>query len=249
MDSTDASETALWQFFVVSKTQERDPDFRSILTDILHTGLRQCGAIGLVGTLLYVGLSVFGLGYEIHWTYKNFQSAGLEYQIVASGTLIVAAVSVIALILAQMECSLQAGRLFGGGAVLLTVAVATFEAALRSTFGTGYVVPMYLVIVAIVPLRPLQVLGIGGLVAVIVYVLGPSGLAWTGAPVLTAEMARHLAFIGGSSVLITATCAALYRRHRAFASAQASLQKNRDLLRRVQSVAQVGGWEYDPDAD
>ncbi|PSQ87527.1 MAG: hypothetical protein BRD42_01810 [Bacteroidetes bacterium QS_3_64_15] len=249
MDRTDASETALWQFFVVSKTQERDPDFRSILTDILHTGLRQCGAIGLVGTLLYVGLSVLGLGYEIHWTYKNFQSAGLEYQIVASGTLIVAALSVIALVLAQMECSLQAGRLFGGGAVLLTATVATFEAALRSTFGTGYVVPMYLVIVAIVPLRPLQVLGIGGLVAVIVYVLGPSGLAWTGAPVLTAEMARHLAFIGGSSVLITATCAALYRRHRAFAFAQASLQKNRDLLRRVQSVAQVGGWEYDPDAD
>ena len=64
MDSANASETALWRLFFVSRTQEQDLDVRSILADILHTGLRQCGAIGLVGSLLYVGLSVFGLGYE-----------------------------------------------------------------------------------------------------------------------------------------------------------------------------------------
>jgi PAS domain S-box-containing protein len=245
----DASETALWRLFFVSRTQERDPDFRSILANVLHTGLRQCGAIGLVGVLLYVGLSVLGLGYEVHWTYDAIRSSGLKHQIVASGLLIVAALSVIGLVLAQMECSLRAGRLFGLGAVLLSATVATFEGALRGTFGTGYMIPMYLVIVAVVPFRPLQVLGIGGMVAVIVYVLGPSGLVWEEAPVLTAEMARHLAFVGGSSVLITATSAVLYRRHRAFGLAQASLQKNRDLLRRVQTVAQVGGWKYDPEAD
>ncbi len=245
----DTSETALWQLFFVSKAQEQDPDFRSVLADILHTGLRQCGAIGLVGTLLYVGLSVLGLGYEIHWTYEAIQSTGLEHQVVASGMLIVAALSVIGLILAQMECSLRIGRLFGAGAVLLTAAVATFEGALRGVFGTAYAIPMYLVIVAIVPFRPLQVLGIGGAVAVLVYGLGPAGLAWGGTPTLTSEMARHLAFVGGSSVLITGTSAALYRRHRAFGLAQASLQKNRDLLRRLQAVAQVGGWTYDPDAD
>ena len=243
------SETAFWRLFFVSRTQEQDPDFRSILADVLHTGLRQCGAIGLVGIILYVGLSVLGLGYEIHWTYDGIRSSGLEQQIVASGTLIVAALSVIGLILAQMECSLREGRLFGLGAILLSAAVATFEAALRGAFGTGYVIPIYLVIVAVVPFRPLQVLGIGGSVAVIVYVLGPSGLAWDGPSILTAEMARHLAFVGGSSVLITGTSAALYRRHRAFALTQASLQKNRDLLRRVQSVAKVGGWEYDPSTD
>jgi len=249
MDSSDASETALWRLFFVSRTQEQDPDFRSILADVLHTGLRQCGAIGLVGVILYAGLSVLGLGYEIHWTYDGIRSSGLEHQIVASGMLIVAALSVIGLVLAQMECSLRVGRLFGLGAVVLSATVATFEGALRGTFGTGYVIPMYLVIVTVVPFRPLQVLSIGGFVALIVYVLGPSGLAWGGTPTLTAEMARHLAFVGGSSILITVTGAALYRRHRAFGLAQASLQKNRDLLRRVQAVAQVGGWEYDPNAD
>ncbi|MFB6273289.1 MAG: PAS domain S-box protein [Salinibacter sp.] len=242
------SEKGVWQLFFPPRAREQDPDFRSVLSDILHTGLRQCGAIGLVGALLYVGLSVFGLGYEIHWTYRSVQSTGLEHQVVATGTLIVAALSVIGLVLAQMECSLRVGRLFGIGAVLLTATVATFEGALRGGFGTEYVIPMYLVIVAIVPFRPIHVLGIGSSVAAIVYGLGPSGLAWA-SPTLTAEMARHLAFISGSSVLITGTSVALYRRHRAFASAQASLQKNRDLLRRVQSVAQVGGWEYDPDTD
>jgi len=240
------SETALWQLFVGSRTQEHDPDFRSILADVLHTGLRQCGAIGLVGVLLYVGLGVLGLGYEVHWTYKGFGDSGAKQQIVAAGTLIVAALSVIGLILAQMECSLRVGRLFGLGAVVLSAAVATFEGAMRGSFGTAYVIPMYLVIVAVVPFRPLQVLGIGGSVGLIVYLLGPSGVAWQSGPTITAEMARHLAFVGGSAVLITGTSAALYRRHTAFARTQASLQKNRDLLRRVQSVAQVGGWEYDP---
>ncbi len=243
------SETSLWQLFFPSHTRERDPDFRSVLSDVLHTGLRQCGAIGLVGTLLYAGLSVLGLGYEIHWTYRAVQSTGLEHQVVATGILMVAALSVIGLVLAQMECSLRMGRLFGFGAVLLTATVATFEGGLRGMFGTEYVIPMYLIIVAIVPFRPMQVLGIGGSVAAVVYALGPSGLAWSPSLSLTAEMARHLVFIGGSSVLITGTSVALYRRHCAFASAQASLQKNRDLLRRVQSVAQVGGWEYDPEAD
>jgi len=244
-----ASETALWRLFTVAHPQEQDPDFRSVLADVLHTGLRQCGAIGLVGVLLYVGLGVLGLGYEVHWTYRGLRTSGVEPQIVATGILIVAALSVVGLVLAQMECSLRTGRLFGLGAVVLPGAVAMFEGGMRGTFGTGYVVPTYLVVVAVVPFRPLQVLGIGGSVALIVYVLGPSGLAWTPSPALTAEMARHLAFVGGSAVLITGTSAALYRRHRAFALAQASLQKNRDLLRRVQSVAQVGGWEYDPAAD
>ena len=249
MDSADASETALWRLFFVSRTQEQDLDVRSILADILHTGLRQCGAIGLVGSLLYVGLSVFGLGYEVHWTYQAVLSTELDHQFVVVGTLIVAALSVIGLVLAQMECSLRMGRLFGLSAVLLSATVATFEGALRGTFGTEYVIPMYLVIVAIVPFRPMQVLGIGGSVAIVVYALGPSGLVWEASPMLTAEMARHLAFVAGSSVLITGTSAALYRRHRTFALAQASLQKNRDLLQRVQSVAQVGGWEYNPEAD
>jgi PAS domain S-box-containing protein len=245
----DTSDPTFCQLFFPSRAREQDPDFRSVLSDVLHTGLRQCGAIGLVGALLYVGLSVLGLGYEIHWTYGAVGSTGLEHQVVAVGTLMIAALSVIGLVLAQMKCSLRTGRLFGVGAVLLTATVATFEGALRGTFGTEYVIPMYLIIVAIVPFRPMQVLRIGGSVAAVVYTFGPSGLAWTSSPSLTAEMARHLVFIGGSSVLITGTSVALYRRHCAFATAQASLQKNRDLLRRVQSVAQVGGWEYDPEAD
>ncbi|MFO8098806.1 MAG: PAS domain-containing sensor histidine kinase, partial [Salinibacter sp.] len=61
--------------------------------------------------------------------------------------------------------------------------------------------------------------------------------------------AGHLAFVGGSAVLITGTSAALYQRHLSFGRAQAQLQKQRDLLRRVQGVAQVGGWEYDPEQD
>lgn len=243
------SDTAFWRLLFPSRAREQDPDFRSVLTDVLHTGLQQCGAIGLAGSLLYVGLSVLGLGYEISWTYKSFRSTGLEHQIVIMGILIVAALSVVGLVLAQMNCSLRAGRLFGFGAVILTATVATFEGALRGTFGTEYVIPMYLVIVAIVPFRPAQVLGIGGAVSLVVYGLGPDGLVWGSPFATTAEMARHLAFIIGSTVLITGTSVAIYSRHRAFGITQASLQKNRDLLRRVQAVAQVGGWEYDPEAD
>ncbi|MFB6232151.1 MAG: PAS domain S-box protein [Salinibacter sp.] len=242
-----ALNTRFWGLLFPSGTREQDPDFRSVLTDILHTGLRQCGAIGLVGSLLYVGLGVFGLGYELNWTYRAFRTTGLDDRIVVVGTLIVSALSVFGLVLAQMECSLQTGRWFGAGAVLLTASVATFEGALRGVFGTEYVLPIYLVTVAVVPFRPSQVLGMGGTVAVVVYVLGPSGLAWEGLAAPTAEMAKHLVLVGGSSFLITGASRALYRRYRAFGDAQASLQKNRDLLRRVQAVAEVGGWEYDPE--
>jgi len=228
---------------------ERDPAFRAVLTDVLHTSLRQCGAIGLVGTLLYLALGVFGLGYEVHWTYDAFRTATTEEQIVLIGTLIVAALSTIGLVLAHMRCSLQAGRVFGLSAIVLTATVATFEGALRGGFAAPYVVPMYLVIVAIIPFRPRQVFGIGGIVGVIVYVLGPSGPAWTGSLPISAAMVNQLAFVGGSALLITATSAALYRRHCSFGTAHAQLQKNRDRLRRVQSVAEVGGWDYDPESD
>jgi len=244
-----APASSLWTSLFAGATREEDPAFRAVLTDVLHTSLRQCGAIGLVGTLLYAGLSVFGLGYELHWSYDAFRAAGTGEQIVLMGLLIVAALSTIALVLAQMQCRLRTGRLFGLIAIVLTAAVATFEGALRSSFAAPYIVPMYLVIVAIVPFRPAQVFGIGGVVAAIVYGLGPSGPAWTGTLGVSSGMLNHLTFVAGSTVLITGTSMALYRRHCSFGTSQAALQKNRDRLRRVQSVAQVGGWDYDPETD
>ncbi len=229
-------------------TQEQDPAVRSVLTDVLHTSLRQCGAIGLVGTLLHVGLSALGLGYNVRWTYDTLAVAEAN-QVVVLGTLIVAALSVSALVLAQMQCRLRTGRGFGVVAILLTATVAMFEGGLRDTFGTVYVVPAYLVIVAIVPFRPRQVLGVGGAVALVVYAFGPTGPVWSGSAAVSSSMATHLTFVGGSAVLITATSAALYRRHLSFGRAQAELQQTRDRLRRVQEVARVGGWEYDPDTD
>jgi PAS domain S-box-containing protein len=232
-----------------SSASERDPDFRSVLTRLLHTGLRQCGAIGIVASLLYVGLGVFGLGYDLTWTYEALVGSGLDQQIVVAGILIGAALSVIGLLLSQTECSLQTGRLFGWAAVLIAAAVATFEGAVRNTFSTEYVILVYLLIVAIIPFRPTQVVGIGGSIALVVYLLGPSGLAWTDQIGLTSRMAQHLLFIGGGSVIVTGASIALYLRHRSFGTSQASLQKSRDRLRRTQEVAQVGGWEYDPDTD
>ena len=232
-----------------SLSSEQDADVRSMLTRMLHTGLRQCGAIGLVAALLYVGLSVFGLGYDLNWTYTAVVTGEINQQIVVAGILIVASLSVIGLVLAQSRCSLRKGRLFGWGAILMAAAVATFEGAVRGTFSTEYVILLYLLIVAIIPFRPAQVVGIGGTVALVVYLLGPSGPAWTGTLALGGEMSKHLLFIGGASVLVTGASVALYRRHHSFGATQASLQKNRDFLQRTQEVARVGGWEYDPDPD
>ncbi|MFB6232150.1 MAG: PAS domain-containing protein [Salinibacter sp.] len=237
------------QFFTLPSAPEQDPTFRSALNQILHTGLRQCGAIGLVAVLLYTGLSVFGLGYDLSWTYDALLRRDISQRVVVAGILIVAALSVMGLVLSQLQCSLRTGRLFGWGAVLVAASVATFEGAVRGTFSTEFVILVYLLIVAIIPFRPLQVVGIGGSVALIVYLLGPSGPAWVGTPSLTPEMAKHLAFVGGGSVLITGASLALYLRHRSFGTAQASLQKNRDFLRRTQDVARIGGWEYNPDTD
>lgn len=239
-----SSDEATWRLFLPSVPSERDPAFRSVLADVLHTGLRQCGAIGLVGSLLYVGLSVLGLGYELNWTYRAFRTAGRESQIAIVGLLIVGALSVFGLVLAQTDCSLRIGRLFGLKAVLLTTAVVTFEGALRGVFNTEYIVSTYLLIVAIVPFHPPQVLGIGGMVMVVMYLLGPGGLAWSGSTVPSAAMAKHLAFLGGASVLITGTSAALYLRHWTFGQTQTALQESRDLLHRTQQVGRVGGWEY-----
>ena len=229
--------------------REQDPDVRSVLTRVLHTGLRQCGTIGLVAPLLYVGLSVFGLGYDLTWTYEAVVNGGVGQQVVIAGLVVVAALSTIGLVFAQTRCSLRTGRLFGWGAILIATAVATFEGAVRSSFSTEYVILLYLLIVAIIPFRPAQVGAIGGTVTLVVYLLGPSGLAWTGEAALSAGMAKHLLFIAGGSVLVTGASAALYRRHHSFGTTQASLQKNRDLLRRTQEVAQAGGWEYDPESD
>lgn len=238
-----------WRLFFTSADHERDPAFRSVLTRVLHTGLRQCGAIGLVAALLYVGLSVLGLDYDLTWTYEAIVNGGLDQQIVIASLLIGAALSVIGLVLSQSECSLRTGRLFGWAAVLVVAAVATFEGAVRETFSTEYVILSYLLIVAIIPFRPAQVVGIGGSIAVVVYLLGPSGPAWEGGMTLTSAMAKHLTFIVGGSVLVTGASLILYLRHRSFGTTQAALQKNRDLLRRSQEVAQVGGWEYDPEAN
>lgn len=236
-----------FSYFVSSR--EQDPHFRSVLTSVLHTGLRQLGIIGLVASLLYVGLSVFGLGYELTWTYEAIVRGATEQQIVVAGLLIVAALSAIGLLLAQRQCSLRTGRLFGWGAVLLAAAVATFEGALRGVFSTEYVILAYLLIVAIIPFRPVQVVGVGGTIALVVYLLGPSGAAWTGALSLPAGMPEHLLFIAGGAVLVTGSSIALYLRHHSFGTAQAALQRNRDRLRRTQEVAQVGGWEYDPETN
>jgi signal transduction histidine kinase len=232
-----------------SGSGEQDPALRSTLAGLLRTGLRQCGTIGLVGTLLYVGLSVWGLGYELHWTYRAFQEGGRGSQVVMIALLIVAALSMIGLVLAEMDCSLRAGRLFGVGAVLFIAAVVAFEGALRDAFSTEYVALAFLLVVAIIPFRPAQVLGIGAGIGLLIYLLGPEGVVWEGPGVPSGSMARHLAFIGGASVLIAGAGAALYRRHRAFAQSQVELQKSRDLLRRTQKVGQVGGWEYFPGAD
>ena len=234
---------------LLSSFREKDPDVRSVLAHVLHTGLRQCGTIGLVAVLLYVGLSVFGLGYDLTWTYEAVANGGVDQQVVIAGLVVVAALSTIGLVFAQTRCSLRTGRLFGWGAILIATAVATFEGAVRSSFSTEYVILLYLLIVAIIPFRPAQVGAIGGTVALVVYLLGPSGLAWTGDAALSAGMAKHLLFIAGGSVLVTGASVALYRRHHSFGATQASLQKSRDLLRRTQEVAQVGGWEYDPESN
>lgn len=212
----------------------------------MHTGLRQCGIIGLVASVLYVGLGVFGLGYDLAWTYEALVHRGMPQQIIVVGILIGAALSVIGLLLSQMECSLQTGRLFGAGAILLATAVATFEGALRDVFSTEYVILIYLLVVTIIPFRPGQVVGTAGLLALVVYALAPTGVAWTGALRLTSDMGSHLAFLGGGSVLVAGAGTALYIRHHSFATGQASLQKSRDLLSRTQEVAHVGGWEYNP---
>ena len=52
---------------------------------MLHTGLRQCGTIGLVAALLYVGLSVFGLGYDGTWTYEAVANGGVGQKISIAG--------------------------------------------------------------------------------------------------------------------------------------------------------------------
>jgi PAS domain S-box-containing protein len=232
-----------------SLSSEQDSDVRSVLTRVLHTGLRQCGAIGLVGVLLYVGLSVFGLGYDLNWTYTALATGEIDQQIIVAGILVVASLSVIGLVLAQSHCSLRKGRLFGWGSILIGAAVATFEGAVRGTFSTEYVILVYLLIVAIIPFRPIQVVGIGGSIGLVIYLLGPSGVAWTGGTALSSGMTKHVLFILGGSVLITGASIALYRRHHSFGTTEASLRKSRDLLRRTQEVAGVGGWEYDPTFD
>jgi len=235
--------------FLPSRSDEQDAALRSVLTRVLHTSLRQCGTIGLVASVLYLGLSVFGLGYDLTWTYEVLVDYGTSQQIVVIGLLIGAALSVIGLILSQIRCSLQAGRLFGGVAILLATVVATFEGTLRSSFSTEYVILIYLLVVSIIPFRPLQVAGIGGLVAAVVYLLGPTGAAWTQTLGMTEEMGMHLAFVGGGSVLVFGASVVLYVRHHSFATTQASLQKNLDLLSRTQEVAKIGGWKYDPLSD
>lgn len=235
----------LWSYLSPS-AHEQDPKYRLILRRIMHTGLRQCGIIGLVASVLYVGLGVFGLGYDLAWTYEALVHHGMTQQVIVVGLLIGAALSVIGLLLSQMECTLRTGRLFGVAAILLATSVATFEGALRNTFSTEYVILIYLLVVTIIPFRPGQVVGTAGLLAMVVYFLAPTGVAWTGALRMTSDMGSHLAFLGGGSVLVAGAGTALYIRHHSFATSQASLQKSRDLLSRTQEVAHVGGWEYNP---
>jgi PAS domain S-box-containing protein len=226
--SLEALLTGAWAY-------EQEPQFQASLAEVARTGIAWVGWTCLLGIALYIGTYVGLLGFDLTWTYVP---ANAEPHI-ALPTVLVAVLGATALVTLRNSGTLRQCRAAAAGATLAIGAVAFYDGALEGEMVTDAIVLLYLLAVAAVPFRPLQVLGLGaGLTAL-------AGAVGWAVPFPTAG--AQVGFLVTATAVATGVGAGLYRRHRVRVDSELALKRGQEALRATERVAKVGGWEVAPD--
>lgn len=229
---------------------EEDPAFRETLTQVVHAGLRWGGIAALLGLVVYVGVEIVVLGRPVWWFHRpEFPGEGVALV----DDLLLIFLCIGSAVLPATKCSLNRCRAWAAGGLLIGAGVFLRSDMIQGTVEIEFVALLYLLVVVAVPFRPWHVVGLGVGIEIVLVVLGIGGMFVPEPAAETVQISRFALGLGFATVLATLVSTVLYAtrlaQHRERREAQETLRRSRDLLRRTQKVAGVGGWEYDPDTD
>ena len=230
-------------------TWERDAAFRATLRTVMNAGLRWGSAAALLGTVARIGIEVFILDRPLVW----LPVEGTEVvEAVLAYDLFVIALCAVGMACAGYDLSLRVSRLFVVWAFLLGTAVVihdgVHEGVVQSTVDLTWMMLVYLMLTAVIPLRPWQAFWVGG---------ASGALLWgmsTGVSPASASTGgvdpHHAAIVSLASLLGTVLCAVLYAtrvaQHREQHAAQVRLHEQEEWLRSITENVSEGIFRATP---
>ena len=194
-----------------------------------------------------MAVEILLLGRPVHWGHR---AGPVGEEVALLYDLLLAALCVCAALLSSAQCSLSQCRAWAVGALLVGAGVFLRSDIIQGAVQSEFVALLYLLVVVVVPFRPWQVIGIGvGIGGVFAALSAGLFVPDAAAAVQTTPLCSQSGLchdLGNRSAVLYVTRLV---QHQERQNAQAALRRSRDLLRRTQTVAGVGGWEYNPDTD
>ena len=232
-------------------TWERDALFQSTLRTAMDAGLRWGGVAVVLGTVVRIGIEGIVLGRPIVWLPVR-GTEGVEAVLAYD-------LFIIGLCLAGMACagrglSLWTSRLLVSGAFLTGAAAVihegvVHEGVVQSTVDVTWMMLVYLMVTAAIPLRPWQAFVLGGATGGLLWGMS-MGVLPTSPPPAGGLDARLVAIVSLAGMLGTVLCAVLYAtrvaQHREQHAAQVRLHEQEEWLRSITENVSEGIFRATP---
>ncbi|HUF09782.1 MAG TPA: ATP-binding protein [Rhodothermales bacterium] len=212
-----------------SGNEETDQEFLTEVRHISRRGLATIGVLGLLGTVFYVLLHLLFLDYQPGWSY-SLDVPGAKV-LVMWDKLVLAVLSLVALLAARMEAGRTHGRLILGLCVLGAACGMVVDQAAggQSEYFVGYLTLLMFAAVGGVPFRPGQVvvmcMGILALMLIVPPILALAG--YSAMPIV----ARQLIYWVVCSVVLTGIAILVYRSRYEEFRHRREIEKAEELVR------------------
>ncbi len=157
-----------WFRQMLSATQERDPQFRSLIADVSSKGMRAVGIMGVVGSSLYVAAYLFE-GRPVSWWDYSIPDG-----LVLWDKTLIAVLGVACIILAWRQKALQWGRLMVAAVVLAAGLSSYTDDIIRNSidFSAAWWAFMLVIAITVMPYKPWHAFSFG-VVVTAVFVTAP----------------------------------------------------------------------------
>ena len=232
-------------------TWEHDAAFRATLRTAMDAGLRWGGAAVILGTVARIGIEVVVLDRPLVW----LPVRGTEVvEAVLAYDLFVIGLCTAGIVCAGRGLSLRASRLFVSGAFLLGAAAVihegvVHEGVVQSTVDVTWMMLVYLMVTAAIPLRPWQSFVLGGATGGLLWGMS-TGVIPASPPPAGGLDARHAAIVSLAGLLGTVLSAVLYStrvaQHREQHAAQVRLHEHEEWLRSITENVSEGIFRATP---
>jgi len=233
-------------------TWERDAAFRATLRTVMDAGLRWGGAAVILGTVVRIGIEAVVLGRPLVWLPvrgTEVVEAVLAYDLFAIG------LCATGMACAERTLPLRASRLLVGVGFLLGAAAVmhegvVHEGAVQGTVDVAWLMLVYIMVTAAIPLRPWQAFLLGGATGALLWGMS-TGVLPVSPPAATSGLdARHAAIVSLAALLGTVLCAVLYAtriaQHREQHAAQVRLHEREEWLRSITENVSEGIFRVTP---